>query len=354
MFLLSDYDYDLPEELISQMPAKRREHSRLLCLNRKTGDVGHHAFVDICDILSPSDVLVVNNTEVIPARLFGRKESGGKAEFLILDYNDGQRRMEETGRFECRCLIKASKRLKAGMLIHFEKGLKAQILDFRDGIYEVRFLCDGGLADVLDEIGHMPLPPYIKRSERGTPFCDDKTAYQTVYAAQKGAIAAPTAGLHFSDELLAKLKAKGIRIVAITLHVGYGTFLPVRARDIRDHRMHSEWYSISEETAKTINAAKAGGSRIVAVGTTSVRTLEYAARRTGQLVAGSDHCDLFIYPGYEFKMVDAMVTNFHLPKSTLLMLVSAFAGYKEIQQAYREAIKEKYRFYSYGDAMLIA
>ncbi len=354
MFLLSDYDYHLPETRIAQTPAERRDQSRLLCLDRNSGRLAHHTFADICDVLSPSDVLVVNNTKVIPARLYGRKETGGKVGILILGRTDQSGYEHGSRSVECHCLIKASRRLKAGACVHFEKGLTAQVLDFADGVYDVRFDCDRAFDELLEQIGYMPLPPYISRHENEASPCDDKTTYQTVYAAEKGAVAAPTAGLHFTDDVLQRLKTRGVLIVAITLHVGYGTFLPVRVTDIRDHRIHTEWYAISEAAAHTINSARAAGRRIVAVGTTSVRTLEYAADENGYVSAGSDQCDLFIYPGYHFRIVDAMVTNFHLPRSTLMMLVSAFAGYENIQTAYQEAIRNNYRFYSYGDAMLIA
>jgi S-adenosylmethionine:tRNA ribosyltransferase-isomerase len=353
MFLLSDYDYYLPEERIAQKPAVRRDQSRLLWLKREDDRISHHIFSDICDLLLPSDVLVINNTKVIPARLFGRKETGGKAEFLILERVKQKADDSRVGSVVYRCLIKAARRLKNGMRVFFGKGLTACILDFQNGVYDVCFDFDGDLDVLLEQIGYMPLPPYISRREGEPPSCNDKTTYQTVYASQKGAVAAPTAGLHFTETVLQQLESRGILIVAITLHVGYGTFLPVRVADIRDHQIHSEWYTIEDKAAQTINQARSDGRRIVAVGTTSVRTLEYATNDNGYLSAGADYCDLFIYPGYTFKLVDAMITNFHLPKSTLLMLVSAFAGHRNIQQAYREAILHDYRFYSYGDAMLI-
>jgi S-adenosylmethionine:tRNA ribosyltransferase-isomerase len=312
--------------------------------------LGHHRFYDICDLLTPSDVLVINNTAVIPARLVGQKETGGRAEILILDYPKGGRDRVDRGEFVCRCMIKTSKRPKDGAILFFDQGLKAEIVNFKDGIYRVKFLYNGRFETVLDRIGRIPLPPYIKR----TDTTDDRTFYQTVYASQKGAVAAPTAGLHFSESLLEKLGEKGVKVVAITLHVSYGTFLPVRVSDIRDHRIHSEWYSVGKQTADIINREKAKGNRIVAVGTTCVRTLEYASNPSGVVAHGSGNCDLFIYPGYGFKVVDAMITNFHLPKSTLMMLVSAFAGRETIIKAYEAAVRERYRFFSYGDAMLIA
>jgi len=349
MYLLEDYNYNLPEALIAQNPVAQRDRSRLLFVDRKTRMLGHRRFFDICDLLTPSDVLVVNNTAVIPARLVGQKETGGRAEVLVLGYPDGGKDRMDTGEFICRCMIKTSKRPKDGATLFFDQGLTAKIIDFKDGIYRVKFLYNGRFETLLDRIGRIPLPPYIKRSDSK----DDRTFYQTVYASQKGAVAAPTAGLHFSESLLEKLRKKGVKIVAITLHVSYGTFLPVRVSDIRDHRIHSEWYFIGKQTADVINREKAKGNRIVAVGTTCVRTLEYASNQSGVVAHGSGNCDLFIYPGYGFNVVDAMITNFHLPKSTLLMLVSAFAGRETVLKAYEAAIRERYRFFSYGDAMLI-
>jgi S-adenosylmethionine:tRNA ribosyltransferase-isomerase len=349
MFLLRNYNYNLPEELIAQNPVAQRDRSRLLLVDRKTKMLAHHRFYDICDLLSPSDVLVINNTSVIPARLVGQKETGGKAEVLILRYPDGGKDRMDTGEFICRCMIKTSKRPKDGATLFFDQGLKAKIVNFKDGIYRVKFLYNGRFEKLLDRIGRIPLPPYIKRTDSK----DDRTFYQTVYASQKGAVAAPTAGLHFSESLLEKLRKKGVKVVAITLHVSYGTFLPVRVSDIRDHRIHSEGYFVGKQAADVINREKANGNRIVTVGTTCVRTLEYASNQSGVIAHGSGNCDLFIYPGYVFKVVDAMITNFHLPKSTLLMLVSAFAGRETVLKAYEAAIRERYRFFSYGDAMLI-
>jgi len=352
MFSLDDYDYDLPETFIAQKPVEERDRSRLLVLNRKKGAIAHHQFHAVVDFFNPGDVLVVNNTEVVPVRLRGKKQTGGKAEVLILNYADTKKE-EATGhtyRFEC--LVKTSKAPKPGSMIFFSDGLRAKVLSTENGIFSLRFITEKGFESVLYRIGEMPLPPYIRRGKGEAP-CDDRLSYQTVYASQKGAVAAPTAGLHFSKQLIETLVKKGIEIAAITLHVGYGTFLPVRVDDIRQHQMHSEWFHISEKTAGIINRAQERENRIVAVGTTSVRTLEYAARQDGTVVPGSGNCDLFIYPGYTFRAVGAMITNFHLPKSTLLMLVSAFAGREKVLDAYQEAVKESYRFYSYGDAMLI-
>jgi len=350
MFLLNDYDYHLPEERIAQKPVERRDQSKLIFMDRNTGEIAHHKFLDIYDLLSPSDVLVINNTEVIPARLFGQKETGGKAEVLILDYPGNEKSRIDNGECVCRCLIKTSKRPKDDTTLIFNQKLKAKVINFKDGIYTVKFSYKGDFEHIIDRVGRVPLPPYIKRNDDKK----DRTFYQTVYASQKGAVAAPTAGLHFSLSFMKKLKEKGVKIVAITLHVGYGTFLPVRVSDIRDHRIHSEWYSISKETADMINESKKAGHRIVAVGTTVVRTLENASKENGIVVQGDGSCNLFIYPGYRFQTVDAMLTNFHLPKSTLLMLVSAFSTRENVLNAYKVAIKEQYRFFSYGDAMFIA
>lgn len=353
MYSINDYDYKLPEERIAQQPVSQRDQARLLFLDRKSDHLSHHNFYEIYDFLSPSDVLVVNDTKVIPGRLFGKKETGGKAEVLILDYAGGIKAKQEAGRFVCDCLIKSSKSPKIGAPIYFDQGLKARVIDRKDSLFTLKFLFGGDFESLVDQIGDTPLPPYVKRGHN-PPDIDDRISYQTVYASKKGAVAAPTAGLHFSKKLLEKIKAKGIRIVAVTLHVSYGTFLPVRVSDIRKHGIHSEWYHISEKTADVINRSKANGGRIVAVGTTCVRTLEYAADDQGNIVCGGGNCDLFIYPGYRFKIIDALITNFHLPRSTLLMLVSAFAGREKALSAYKTAIEKRYRFYSYGDAMFIA
>ncbi len=353
MFSITDYDYDLPEELIAQKPIEKRDQSKLIFLHRKTGELSHHKFYEICDFLSPSDILVVNNTEVVPGRLIGKKDTGGKAEILILDYTKGYNKRKDDNTFVYECLIKTSKRARQGTTIFFDQGLKAEVINSRNGIYSVKFTCKGDFEELLYRIGKVPLPPYIKR-DKDDIACDDRKSYQTIYASQKGAVAAPTAGFHFTEKLIEKLKLKNIKIVEITLHVGYGTFLPVRVSDIRNHIIHSEWCTVPEKSAEIINNAKANGKRIIAVGTTCVRSLEYLSDTNGNILNKSENCDLFIYPGYRFKVIDAMITNFHLPKSTLLMLVSAFAGRENILNAYREAINKKYRFFSYGDAMFIA
>ncbi len=348
MFSIADYEYELPESLIAQRPAEKREQSRLLHLNRLTGAVSHHRFADITQMLAPSDLLVVNDTQVIPARLYGKKATGGKIELLIINYPEAAA-AREGGRFDCECLIRASKAPKPGTRLDFGPALSAVVKGFSNSRFVVEFHAETAFEKILESLGEMPLPPYIRRP--GTP--DDRIRYQTVYAARKGAVAAPTAGFHFTAPLLEALREKGVEIATVTLHVSYGTFMPVRVNDIRDHEIHSETFSISGAEAERINRARARGRRIVAVGTTSVRTLEYAADETGRISSRSGSCDLFIYPGYRFKAVDAIITNFHLPRSTLLMLVSAFAGKNTLFAAYREAIRNRYRFYSYGDAMMI-
>ncbi len=350
MHSLSDYRYELPPDRIAQTPAPDRDASRLMALDRTTGAMEHHRFRDLPNLLRPADLLVINNTQVVPARLSGRKETGGRVEVLILDYHGAA---GDGGPPVHRCLIKAAKRPKPETRLRFDEGLSGEVIDFKDGIHTVRFACDADFEAILYRIGRMPLPPYIRRHETADPPCDDGTAYQTVYAARKGAVAAPTAGLHFTPALLDRLKTAGIDVAQITLHVGYGTFLPVRVADIRGHRMHAETYAIPAAAADAVNRARSENRRVVAVGTTCVRTLEWAADEAGWIKAGSGDCDLFIYPGYRFKAVDAMITNFHLPESTLLMLVSAFAGRERILAAYQEAIDRGYRFYSYGDAMLV-
>jgi S-adenosylmethionine:tRNA ribosyltransferase-isomerase len=353
MYNLDDYNYHLPTDRIAQTPADQRDRSRLLVMDRKSGQIGHRKFFEIEKLLLPEDVLVVNNTEVIPGRLIGKKETGGKVELLILNYATCIFAADKTDHLVCDCLLKASKRTRLGARIVFDQGLIAEVIDVRQNIYTISFSYKGDFEKLLYRIGKTPLPPYIRRGADEASFNDPEN-YQTVYASQKGAIAAPTAGFHFTGDTLEALKRIGIEIAEITLHIGYGTFLPVRATDIRKHKMHTEGFSVSKTAARTISQAKLEKRRIVAVGTTCVRTLEYAADSNGQIEAiKNGNCDLFIYPGYRFKVVDAMITNFHLPKSTLLMLVSAFAGRKNILNAYRSAIENRYRFYSYGDAMLI-
>ena len=350
MFSIEDYNYRLPEHLIAQYPVEKRDHSRLMVMDRRSGSLSHRVFHELETLLKPSDVLVVNNTQVIPGRLIGKKETGGRIEALILNYASGMARSNGVKQFDC--IVKSSKKPRIGMRLYFPEGLTARVIKRADNIYKLSFSHEGDFASLLARIGQTPLPPYIKRDRsRTTPA--DQSSYQTVYAAQKGAVAAPTAGFHFTNRLMDNLVQRGITITTITLHVGYGTFLPVRVTDIREHRMHEEWFSIPKETAVTINQAKKKGQRVVAVGTTAVRTLEFVAQKKGKMAQTSGPCNLFIYPGYPFQVVDALITNFHLPKSTLLMLVSAFAGRENILAAYRTAIQKKYRFYSYGDAMYI-
>jgi S-adenosylmethionine:tRNA ribosyltransferase-isomerase len=350
MYLLSDYHYELPEELIAQQPIGKRDRSRLLVLDRRTGAIRHGVFTDLLQHLSAGDVLVVNDTEVIPARLHGRKATGGRVEVLLIDFAGGR---SEPGRFVAPCLVKASKHPRIGSEIEFDRQLSARVVDGSSGVFTLDFRFEGRFEDRLFELGKTPLPPYIRRPARDGEMVDDRLRYQTVYAARKGAVAAPTAGLHFTEEMLAQLQSAGVRIACVTLHVGYGTFLPVRVSDIRKHRMHSERYRLSQEAVDTIRRAADRGKRVIAVGTTCVRTLEHAARQHGGPIPSTGVSDLFIYPGYRFRLVDGLVTNFHLPCSTLLMLVSAFAGREKVLAAYAAAIKQRYRFYSYGDAMLI-
>jgi S-adenosylmethionine:tRNA ribosyltransferase-isomerase len=342
MYSPDDYNYALPAELIAQQPLARRDQCRLLCLQRSGNLLDHRGFGDLPDLLCAGDVLVLNDTRVVPGRLLGRKESGGRVEVLILNpAGDGAGP-------DYACLVKASKRPARGGRLIFDGGLSATVTALDERICHLRFDGPAPLDQVLDAIGHVPLPPYIRREDNLL----DRHTYQTVYADRKGAIAAPTAGLHFTPQLLQRLRDKGIQTAFLTLHVGYGTFVPVRVDDIREHRMHSEWFDLSADTVAAIGRAKGNGRRVVAVGTTCVRTLEFCAR-DGELHPQSGWCDLFIYPGFRFNVVDAMLTNFHLPRSTLMMLVSAFAGRAAILQAYAEAVRKGYRFFSYGDAMLI-
>ena len=349
-FRLEDYDYDLPPELIAQRPAPAREHSRLLVFDRSSGGVGHSRFDKIGEHLRPGDLLVVNDTRVVPARLTGRKNTGGMVELLVLD----PYKPPASGSVEgyC-CLVRASKGVRAGQVIELSEGICAEVIAAPiDGRAQIRFSGASGIVDILDRIGRTPLPPYIGRTS-GKAAPDDRICYQTEYARHPGAVAAPTAGLHFTKSLLNGLMASGIEIVALTLHVGYGTFAPIRCVDIRQHRMHPEFIEIAKETADAVNRAKHERRRVVAVGTTVVRTLEWLFAKEGEIAPFRGMCDHYIYPGCRFAVVDCMVTNFHLPKSSLILLVSAFAGRSPILSAYREAVRERYRFFSYGDAMLI-
>ncbi|ADH99969.1 tRNA preQ1(34) S-adenosylmethionine ribosyltransferase-isomerase QueA [Salisediminibacterium selenitireducens] len=339
---VSAFDYELPEELIAQTPLKNREESRLLVMERTTGDLSHQTFSSVIDHLNPGDALVLNDTKVIPARLFGiKKETGAKIEVLLLKEQDDH---------VWEALVKPAKRLKKGTVISFGEGvLQAECTgELPEGRRLLRFSFDGVFHERLDDLGEMPLPPYIQEQ------LDEKDRYQTVYAANRGSAAAPTAGLHFTPDLLEKIRAKGIRTVFLTLHVGLGTFRPVSVDTVEDHTMHAEFYQFSEASARALRETRARGGRIIAVGTTSARTLETIVRDHDDFAAASGWTDIFIYPGYRFQGIDGLLTNFHLPKSTLVMLVSAFSKREFVLDAYREAVRERYRFFSFGDAMLIA
>lgn len=350
-FLLDAYDYPLPPELIAQAPAPDRCGSRLLVLDRSGGRLEHRIFSELGRYLERGDLLVLNDTRVVPSRLHGVKESGGKVEVLVLEPCRLDPLQASEGHS---CLIKASKPPRAGTRLILNGGITARVeAPLGEGRYRVRFDDQRPLAALLEAVGEVPLPPYIARTGGEPAPVNDRASYQTVYADQPGAVAAPTAGLHFTRDLLTRLERQGVELVRITLHVGYGTFAPIRSRDVRDHRMHAETVEISAAAAAAVNAARRDRRRIVAVGTTAVRTLEWSASASGTVTAGTGRCDHYIYPGYRFRVVDAMITNFHLPQSTLLLLVSALAGREAILAAYREAIAHDYRFYSYGDAMLI-
>ncbi len=353
---ISAYHYDLPEEMIAQVPTEQRDASRLLALDRSTGKFHDHAFGDLPDFLRPGDLLVANNTKVFPARLLGRKDTGGKVELLILEYPDLGREAADEGkkgwrRIPVTGLLKSSKQPKSGSALFFNNDLRGAVLEAVDGKARVNLTYRGSLALLLEENGLTPLPPYIRRREGEQP--GDRRRYQTIYAENTGAIAAPTAGLHFTPELLERLGKKGVGFTAITLHVGYGTFAPVRVQDIREHRIHAEFLTVSPETARQINETVAAGGRLFAVGTTTVRCLEFAATENGQVMPTQGWCDLYIYPGYKFKLVKNLITNFHLPGSSLLFMVSALAGRDLVLDCYRHAVNSGYRFFSYGDAMLI-
>ena len=333
---LNQFRFDLPDELIARKPTVDRRGSRLLAMD-SCGAIQHQGFADILEHIQAGDLLVFNNTKVIPARLFGRKQTGGSVEVLI---------ERITGSHTALAHIRASKSPKAGAFLLFDQDFSAQMLGRADSLFELEF--GAPLLSILDKIGHMPLPPYIDREDTQ----EDKTRYQTVYAEQPGAVAAPTAGLHFDDQLLADIQAKGAELAFVTLHVGAGTFQPVRVDNIADHQMHSEWLEVSESVCQQVVDTKARGGNVIAVGTTSVRSLETASS-SGEIKPYQGETDIFIYPGYQFKVVDRLLTNFHLSESTLLMLVSAFAGYTPIMSAYQQAVAERYRFFSYGDAMLL-
>lgn len=339
---VKDFDYYLPEELIAQDPLEKRSNSKMMVLDKKSGDVTHRHFYDIKEYLHPGDCLVINNTKVIPARLLGEREgTGAKVELLLL-----KRKTDDVWE----TLVKPGKKARIGTKLSFGNGLlKAEVIDIvEEGNRLVQFSYDGIFEEILDELGQMPLPPYI------THQLQDKNRYQTVYAKYDGSAAAPTAGLHFTEELLQEIRDMGVSIAEVTLHVGLGTFRPVKVDNVLEHHMHSEFFQITQEAADIINETKRNGHRVISVGTTSTRTLESAAEEDGTLQEKSGWTDIFIYPGYKFRVIDGLITNFHLPESTLVMLVSALAGREHVLAAYEEAVKEKYRFFSFGDAMLIA
>lgn len=338
---VADFSFDLPDELIARYPMAQRNASRLLMLDGNSGALADKQFTDLLEMINPGDLMVFNNTRVIPARMFGQKASGGKLEILVERMLDDKRILAH---------VRSSKSPKVDSLIHLDGGYQMKMVARHDTLFELELLSELTILEVLEAVGHMPLPPYIDRPDEDA----DKERYQTVYNQNPGAVAAPTAGLHFDDAMLDALKAKGVNIAFVTLHVGAGTFQPVRVDTILEHKMHSEWANVPQDVVDLIAQTKAAGKRVVAVGTTSVRSLESAARASlGELKAFSGDTDIFIYPGYQFQVVDAMVTNFHLPESTLIMLVSAFAGFDHVMAAYQHAITQKYRFFSYGDAMFV-
>lgn len=336
---LSDFYFDLPEELIAAYPLEQRSASRLLSLDGDSGELSHITFSDLTELLEPGDLLVFNDTRVIPARLYGQKESGGKVEMLV---------ERVTGDRSALVHLRSSRPPKEGAKLSFEGGIEARVAGRQDGLFDLEFDLESTLIEALETHGHMPLPPYIKREDQAS----DRERYQTVYNAKPGAVAAPTAGLHFDEALFEKLEAKGVKRAFVTLHVGAGTFRPVKVDKIEEHQMHAEYIEVSAEVCEAVEATRAAGKRVIAVGTTSVRCLETAGA-SGQMQPYFGDTQIFIYPGYSYQMVDALITNFHLPESTLLMLVSAFAGYDHTMHAYQQAVQHKYRFFSYGDAMFI-
>ena len=336
----SDFNYQLPEALIAQKPLAERDASRLLCMDRNAGRITDCQFTNLIDLIDDRDLLIFNDTKVIPARLFGKKQSGGKVEILIERILDDHRAIAH---------VRSSKSSRAGTLIELDKGYCCEVLGRTDDLFQLEFKGDNSLLTILEQIGHIPLPPYITREDDES----DLTRYQTVFAREAGAVAAPTAGLHFDQTMMGKLKTKGVQSAFVTLHVGSGTFQPVRVEDLSEHLMHKEYFAVLQETVTAVQQTRARGGRIIAIGTTAVRALE-SASQSGRLAAAFGDTDLFITPGYQFKSVDAMLTNFHLPESTLLMLVSAFAGYEPIMNAYSHAIDQSYRFFSYGDAMFLS
>ena len=350
MFDLEDYNYELPQDLIAQVPASKRDHSRLFVMDREKKSFTDNHFFDLPEFLSAGDLIVVNDTRVVPARLYGQKESGGRVEILVLEYPDPTDENPETRL----CLLKSSKRPKINSLLFFDPGITGQVKEILDnGLVRITFDGNRPIDALLDEKGIMPLPPYIKREPDSSFASLDRDRYQTVFSRKKGAVAAPTAGLHFTDDLVSRLKESGISIVSLTLHVGYGTFQPVRTTDVRNHILGEEYYRIEPTAAGAIQQTRKRGGRVIAVGTTVVRALESAVKPDGSVRHGEGKTELLITPGFSFNIVDALITNFHLPKSSLLFLVSAFAGLERVKEAYGRAVEKGYRFYSYGDAMLI-
>lgn len=336
---VKDFHFDLPDELIASFPLAERSASRLLQVDGDSGELAHRQFTDVLELIQPGDLMIFNNTRVIPARLFGQKASGGKVEVLIERVLDTKRALAH---------VRSSRSPKPGTQLALEGGVEATMVARHENLFELAFEIEGSLIDVLETYGHMPLPPYMKREDQ----LSDRERYQTVYNEKPGAVAAPTAGLHFDDALLAKLEAKGVKKAFVTLHVGAGTFQPVKVDNIEDHVMHSEYIEVSAEVCELVKETRARGGKVIAVGTTSVRSLE-SASQSGEIQPFFGDSDIFIFPGYRFQSVDAVITNFHLPESTLLMLVSAFTGYEHMMNAYREAVVQRYRFFSYGDAMFL-
>ncbi len=350
MYNIEDYNYELPPRLIAQVPALKRDHSRLLVVDRLRKSFSDRHFFDLPNLIQPGDLLIVNDTRVVPARLFGRKESGGCVEVLVLESHASNKKDPATRS----CLLKSSKRPKKGNILFFESGISGQVREvLGNGRVRIQFRGNGSLDSLLEENGTMPLPPYIKRRKKDGYSQLDRERYQTVFSEKRGAVAAPTAGLHFSNELIEKLEHSGISLARLTLHVGYGTFGPVRTQDIRKHQLGDEYYRLGPETTEAIARTRDKGGRIIAVGTTVVRALETAVAPDGSVLPGEGKTDLLVTPGFSFRVVDALITNFHLPKSSLLFLVSAFAGLDLVKKAYARAVASEYRFYSYGDAMLI-
>jgi len=335
----SDFNYFLPEELIAQRPLTERSASRMLCMDRNSGELDDRFFQNFIDLINPEDLLVFNNTRVIPARMFGRKATGGKVEILLERVIDEEHVLAH---------VRSSKAPKAGVEILLEQGFRCRVVGREADLFKLEFIGEASIYDILDKIGHIPLPPYIQREDEQL----DLERYQTVFAEQAGAVAAPTAGLHFDDVMMKKLADKGVQKTFVTLHVGSGTFQPVRVENLSEHIMHKEFFSVSAETVEQVRKTRINGGRVICIGTTSVRALESASQQ-GELQAGCGDTDLFITPGYTFKSVDALLTNFHLPESTLLMLISAFAGFDNVMRAYQHAVEKNYRFFSYGDAMFI-